>query len=301
MFTMFMLSLALTTSAAGAPPEAARSAADVAAVTAGQAEPAAPGPALREYLQRTIERGVPLFNQGQPEACAAVYATALEAVADSTGWGVDAQQRARLGALLEVTAAVEQPVEQAWAYRRIIDALLSGEPLEPPATSAARSLFDFSDPAAIDRWRVVLDGVMGGRSTGKLEQGEGSLIFTGDTSLANNGGFSSIRAPLPAGAVAGYDALRIRVKGDGRTWIVGASSRSGRGGDSYWARFETRDGQWQTITVPVAEMVRQYFGTPIEGRIRPSEVRGVEFYIYDKRSGPFRLEVGLIEAVRTGY
>lgn len=258
-----------------------------------------PKPVLSAYLGRAIERGVPLFNQGMPEACASVYATALEAIASSDGWGFDAQQRDDLARMLDVAAAIGPPVDRAWAYRRIIDSLLSGEALSPPASADTRVLFDFSGAQDLDRWRIVLDGVMGGRSTGRLEQGQDSMIFSGETSLDNNGGFSSARAPVPAGSLAGYDALRIRVMGDGRTWILGARGRPGMGADSYWARFKTQQGEWQTVTVPIADMVRQYFGTPISGTLQPSAVRGVEFYIYDKQAGPFRLQVDRIEAVRT--
>ena len=251
------------------------------------------------YLGHAIERGVPLFNEGMPGACAAVYATALEGVAISEGWGVKEEQRTNLKNLLDVTATISDPVEQAWAYRRIIDMLLSGEPLDKVEMVDSRRLFDFSKPSDIERWRIVLDGVMGGRSTGKIEQQQDMLIFTGETSLQNNGGFSSIRAAVPAGSLAGFDALRIRVKGDGRTWIIGARGRSGMGGDSYWSRFKTLEGEWLTITVPITEMVRQSFGTPIRGKLEPAGVRGVEFYIYDKQAGPFRLQVDQIEAVRS--
>ena len=51
--------------------------------------------------------------------------------------------------------------------------------------------------------------------------------------------------------------------------------------------------------VPVREMVRHYFGNPIRGQLQPAGVRGLEFYIYDKEEGPFRLEVAQIEAIRT--
>lgn len=261
--------------------------------------PSAPKPALSAYLGRTIERGVPLFNQGIPEACASVYATALEAIASSEGWGFDAQQRDDLASMLDVTATIEPPVERAWAYRRIIDTLLSGESLSTPDLTDTRVLFDFSSAQDVERWRIVLDGVMGGRSTGSLEQKQGSMIFSGETSLDNNGGFSSARAPVPAGSLDGYDALRIHVMGDGRTWILGARNRSGMGADSFWTRFKTQQGEWQTVTVPIADMVRQYFGTPISGTLQPSAVRGVEFYIYDKQAGAFRLQVERIEAVRT--
>jgi monofunctional biosynthetic peptidoglycan transglycosylase len=254
--------------------------------------------AMDAYLERAIDRGVPLFNQGMPAACAAVYVTALEGVADGDGWGIDATQLANLKYQLDLASSIPDPGEQAWAYRRIIDTLLSDEPLGAPPTNESQNLFDFGKAPDIESWRIVVDGVMGGRSTGQLVRQQDTLLFTGETSLENNGGFSSIRAPVPAGSLAGYDALRVRVKGDGRTWILGVRGRSGMGADSYWSRFETSAGEWQTVTIPITEMVRQYFGTPIPGRIQPSGVRGVEFYIYDKQAGPFSLEVDEIEAVR---
>ncbi len=261
---------------------------------------ASPMDSMTAYLERAVERGVPLYNAGQQTACAAIYATALEGIAGGEGWGLADDQRTNLGYQLELTAALDDPDARAWAYRRLIDALLSGEQLAAPATDGTRALFDFSDLREVARWRVVLDGVMGGRSTGEVEQEQDSLVFTGETSLRNNGGFSSIRALVPAGSLAGFDALRIRVKGDGRTWILGANADPGRRGSSFWHRFETTKGEWTTVTVPINEMVRQYFGTPIAGTLRPSGVRGVEFYIYDKKAGPFRLEVASVEAVRAG-
>lgn len=293
-----LLVLIVSVSASFATPKAEDTTDDGSLVTQGPI-PSVPKPVLSAYLDRTIERGVPLFNQGMPDACASVYATALEAIASSEGWGFDAQQREDLARMLDVTAAIGPPVERAWAYRRIIDTLLSGEALSSSDVTDTRVLFDFSIDQDLERWRIVLDGVMGGRSTGRLEQEQGSMIFIGETSLDNNGGFSSARAPVPAGSLAGYDALRIRVMGDGRTWILGARGRSGMGADSYWTRFKTQQGEWQVVTAPIADMVRQYFGTPVSGTLQPSAVRGVEFYMYDKQAGPFRLQVDRIEAVRT--
>ena len=106
---------------------------------------------------------------------------------------------------------IEDASERAWAHRRLIDSLLAGEQLALSADVEARTLFDFSDPLEAPRWRVVVDGVMGGLSTGRLAQEGDTMVFTGRTSLRNNGGFSSIRVPIRAGSVAGYDALRIRV------------------------------------------------------------------------------------------
>jgi len=258
---------------------------------------ASASPGLDDYLTRAIERGVPLFNAGNPEACAAIYATALEGITGTTGWGLDEAQRENLADRLELSSALVDPSDRAWAYRGLIDTILAGEAIEPVQLAESLSLFDFSDPADIEPWRVVLDGVMGGLSTGDVEVEADRLVFSGETSLRNNGGFSSIRAPVPTGSLAGYNALRIEVIGDGRTYILGASSRTGRG-DSYWTRFETTPEEAITVTAPINDMVRQYFGNPIRGRLQPAQVAGVEFYIYDKKEGPFRLEVESIEAVR---
>jgi len=45
---------------------------------------------------------------------------------------------------------------------------------------------------AESRWRVTVDGVMGGKSTGNVEFSSGHMIFTGDINL-DGGGFSSVR------------------------------------------------------------------------------------------------------------
>ena len=252
---------------------------------------------LETYLTRAVERGVPLFNAGNPEACAAVYATALEGVAANAGWGLDDETRANLNDWLEMSSVIPDPAERAWAYRSLIDRLAAGEPITALELAESLNLFDFSEASETEPWRVVLDGVMGGLSTGEVKLENDRLIFSGETSLRNNGGFSSIRARIPAGSLAGYDALRIQVVGDGRTYILGASSRTGRG-DSYWTRFETTAGETTTVIAPIADMVRQFFGNPIQGRLQPAQVAGLEFYIYDGQEGPFRLEIEQIEAVR---
>jgi hypothetical protein len=143
----------------------------------------------------------------------------------------------------------------------------------------------------------VLDGVMGGLSTGRIGQAEGAMIFEGVTSLENNGGFSSIRCGVADGAFAGADTIQLRVKGDGRTYIFGARTSSGMGGDSFWTRFATVDGEWQTVDVRIEDMERHFFGRRMRGTITAEQIRGLEFYVYDKKAGPFRLEVDEIRAM----
>ena len=269
--------------------------------------PPPPESPLRAYLERVIDRGVPLFNNGETAGCAAVYATALDAILNSDGWGLAPGQRAALKSELQDADQMADPRSRAWAYRGIIDDLWDNAMQADNSRQASMNsndggvaLFDFNDPASLKRWNIVLDGVMGGLSTGRISAGSDTLRFTGETSLRNNGGFSSMRAAIPVGTLAGYDALRLRVKGDGREWIVGTRASSQMGGDSYWTRFKTTRGEWMDVLVPIEQMERHFFGQAMRGTIRPEQVGGIEFYMYDKKAGPFDLEIDRIDAVNTG-
>ena len=262
---------------------------------------------LEQLLFAAIDRGVPLYNDGSPEACCAVYATALEALVLSNGWNLSETRTANLKTAIDNANAMTDQRERAWTLRRIIDALLmddqmkanSDQPDQPKTENEGVKVYDFQNTRQARNWRIVLDGVMGGLSTGEIETGDGTMIFSGETSLRNNGGFSSMRAAVEKGVFKDSDSIRLRVKGDGRTWILGTRKSSGRmGGDSYWTRFDTKDGEWQTVTIPIDGMERHFFGQRMAGSITPEEVGAIEFYMYDKKAGPFRLEIESIEGVK---
>ena len=56
-------------------------------------------------------------------------------------------------------------------------------------------LFDFSRPEAARGWYDINDVVMGGVSQGRVSWAEkGCLVFEGNVSFENSGGFASIRS-----------------------------------------------------------------------------------------------------------
>ena len=94
-----------------------------------------------------------------------------------------------------------------------------------------------------------------------------------------------------------FDAIQLRVRGDGRTWIFGTRGSNSMGANSYWSSFETKKNEWIKVTIPISEMERHSFGNRLSGRINPDEIKGVEFYMYDKKAGPFKLEVDSIKGI----
>jgi monofunctional biosynthetic peptidoglycan transglycosylase len=159
-----------------------------------------------------------------------------------------------------------------------------------------RILLGFTEPGASSAWETVNDGVMGGRSRGGPSFAEGRLTFSGVTNT-NGGGFSSIRTRPRDWGLADAESLLLRVKGDGRTYIASLSTSALIGGFpvNYWARFATSpEGAWQTVRIPLRDFRPTFFGEDITGRapeIDPAQVDTIGIFIYDKKDGPFRLDV----------
>jgi hypothetical protein len=57
-------------------------------------------------------------------------------------------------------------------------------------------------------WALVLDGVMGGRSTGRASYQDNTMTFSGTISL-NGGGFSSVRRSLPTTDFSSYAGIVV--------------------------------------------------------------------------------------------
>jgi hypothetical protein len=174
-----------------------------------------------------------------------------------------------------------------------------------PATTVATTVavpeeapvFSFSTSDDVNEWFVVNDTVMGGVSSGQLAWEDDALVFTGDLSLDNNGGFASVRSPLlDATAVttwADSDGMRIEVGGDGRTWTVEVRLDFGDVG-GWISEIATSADEFVVVDVPWAsfEPVTRFLD-PRETTetLDPARIVSVAFYLVDGIEAPFRLEL----------
>ena len=163
-----------------------------------------------------------------------------------------------------------------------------------------RLLTDFRPSSADLGWFVVNDNVMGGRSQGDFAKAESALRFAGRTNT-NGGGFSSIRTKPLNLDLSDRDGIRVRVKGDGRryTWRLTTDARWRGRPVSYWADFETTKGAWTDARIPFALFKPQFRGYALKGLpLDPSRIRGMGLMIYDKRDGPFQLQLSSVHAYK---
>ena len=165
---------------------------------------------------------------------------------------------------------------------------------EPIAPAESNLEFD----SGTKGWQTVLDGVMGGRSTGRISAGEGgTLQFTGELSLENNGGFSQIRTAVAQGLFAGTKGLLMRVKGDGRTYQCDIrSSRVRVMAGGYQRLFATKAGEWIEVEIPFDECTFNTFGQRVRDAapLDPTTIESVGITLSDKKPGDFALEIDWI-------
>ena len=156
-------------------------------------------------------------------------------------------------------------------------------------------IFDFAEDDIHEKWIVVNDNVMGGRSKGGFEFKNEKLIFSGSTNT-NGGGFSSIRTVPIDFYFKDKTGLHIRYKGDGRTYKLGV--RMEGKSVSYRTNFTTGNG-WQEAKIPFDNMDVSWRGRPLSKAEHPLltyKIRSIEFMIYDKQDGPFKLQVDWIKS-----
>lgn len=152
------------------------------------------------------------------------------------------------------------------------------------------TLFDFQEDTDTSTWYVVNDGVMGGISEGQLRRDDsGYGVFEGRVSLENNGGFASVRCRFAQPhAVGGASSIRVRLKGDGKTYQLRLRQREDQS-YAYIFSFPT-SGEWETVTVPLFEMYPSFRGRRLD---RPNfaheQIAELAFLIADKQSGAFQL------------
>jgi len=160
-------------------------------------------------------------------------------------------------------------------------------------------LASFEKPDSVKNWISVNDGVMGGISKGGLERTERkTLLFAGNLSLENNGGFASIRTKPRTMNLAGASAISVKVRGDGRRYWVGLRMARQAGSSSYRAYLPTSKGEFTETLISLSDFKLQAFGRQLAGGpVDPAAITSVGFTIADKKAGPFELEIEYIKAV----
>jgi len=171
------------------------------------------------------------------------------------------------------------------------------------ADDTRETLFDFTAADAVKEWQTVNDGVMGGVSDGKFKITDAKTMeFFGTLSLANNGGFASVRTKAKKLSLEENDALVVKIRGDGREYMLNLYPNRSQVAYSYRASVPTKKDEWIEVKIPLDKFEATSFGRMVKnaGPVRPAEINSLGFMLGDKKAGPFKLEIEWIKVERAG-
>ena len=147
-----------------------------------------------------------------------------------------------------------------------------------------------------NQWRIVNDGVMGGLSSSKAIVKEDKIIFSGNVSLENNGGFASLRSPVKDYNFSEFKGLELKLKTDGKLYSISMKETSYFTGYFYTKSFETKKDEWVVIEIPFDEFKLYYYGkeTGSDKNIPLNNIKEISLLIGDKQKGTFNAEIDYI-------
>lgn len=147
------------------------------------------------------------------------------------------------------------------------------------------------------QWMVVDDTVMGGVSNSRLLLQSKALLFTGEVSLENNGGFASFIAPYEF-QNNNVHQLVVKVKGDGKQYQLRMRIGDYWDGPAFVHHFQTNEGEEQEFVVTEKDFDLMFRGRYLSSS-KPfafSDVRSIGFMIAGEQAGNFQLQIKKITA-----
>jgi len=177
--------------------------------------------------------------------------------------------------------------------------LLAATMITSPVICAEPLRLTSFDPAESNlNWQIVNDTVMGGRSSSRFTLKDQQLTFSG-TLNTQGGGFASLRSGRQSWPLADHSTIRLRVKGDGRTYRLRLFVDNDRA--AYQHAFETNANQWQIVTLPIDAFYASWRGRRLaRPPLQAVDVVGIGLIVADGIDGPFSLTVDWIEADTAG-
>ncbi len=152
----------------------------------------------------------------------------------------------------------------------------------------------------LENWIIVNDTVMGGRSRASLSYENNALNFEGYLSLRNNGGFASVRRVYSPLKWENGGAIRLIVKGDGRSYQFRLRTNRYMDGVAYASIFKTSDEGQTELVFTESDFKAVFRGReiPSAAKLQFSEIEQIGLMLADKQSGEFSLRIKKIEQIQ---
>ncbi len=163
------------------------------------------------------------------------------------------------------------------------------------SSASATTLCEFDSVDSVTNWVSVDDRVMGGVSVSQMSYaGDGLALFSGNMSLANNGGFASVRLADSVYDLSEFTGVELRVRGGNLTYQFRFQTDIAR--ISYTQPFVAPD-EWTTVRLPFEAFEATFFGRRVVDApaMNTSFLRTLTFMLSDSQAGEFELLIDWIK------
>ena len=165
-------------------------------------------------------------------------------------------------------------------------------------TNQPKLEFDFGKDKSGKDWMIINDGVMGGLSVSTAVLENNKIVFSGNISLENNGGFASLRSPFGVYDISNFKSVKIRYKSYGRTFSLMLEKSRYFYLPFFRHDFKSESDDWKEEEIKLSKFkeyrLSQWTGnyTNAQGL---SDIFRIGIILFDKKEGPFRLEIDYIK------
>lgn len=148
-------------------------------------------------------------------------------------------------------------------------------------------------------WVMISDNIMGGITKSTLEYQENTLNLSGNISLDNFGGFSSVKTRFNNVDLSAYKGIRIRHKSSNQTFAFTLEDTKNWTLPNYKGDFfNKKQDEWEISTIYFKDFKQYQIGEPTGEKLNLERLKNIVrmgVITTDKREGPFSLEIDYIE------
>ena len=165
------------------------------------------------------------------------------------------------------------------------------------------SIIDFGNSAEKNQeWKLLSDNIMGGVTKSKIEYTNNSVLLSGNISLDNYGGFSSIKTKYKSVDLSKYNGIKIKFKSTNQKFAFTLEDNQNWTQPNYKREFSSKkDDTWEEVIIYFKDFQEIVIGETTGNMMKSKSLKNIVrmgIMTYEKKEGPFSLEVDYIEFIK---
>ena len=165
------------------------------------------------------------------------------------------------------------------------------------------SIIDFGNSAEKNQeWKLLSDNIMGGVTKSKIEYTNNSVLLSGNISLDNYGGFSSIKTKYKSVDLSKYNGIKIKFKSTNQKFAFTLEDNQNWTKPNYKREFSPKkDDSWEEMIIYFKDFQEIVIGETTGNMMKSKSLKNIVrmgIMTYEKKEGPFSLEVDYIEFIK---